>query len=411
MGNLKNIPKLRFPEFKETWKEKGLGELLEFKNGINASKEQYGRGVKFINVLDILNNEFITHDKILGSVDVDQETVDKYAVNYGDILFQRSSETREEVGTASVYLDNEHTATFGGFVIRGKKIGDYDPVFLNKLLKTDASRDSITSKSGGSTRYNVGQEILSSVKLYFPEVEEQHKIANFLSVIDEKIELLKIKKTLLEDYKKGVTQKIFSQQLRFKDSNGKYFPEWEQKRLCDVAELKNGYAFKSNSYSENGAFHIITISNVQRGFLDLSASSKINTIPADIQNHQILELGDLLISLTGNVGRVCLVSQPNCLLNQRVGKLIPTHISKHFLFQLLNLDVFVAKMIADSQGGAQLNLSKSDIDNYPIKVPSLPEQNKISDFLSLLDEKKDEIEFKITKIIKWRNGLFQRMFC
>jgi type I restriction enzyme S subunit len=150
MGNLKNIPKLRFPEYKENWKEKSLGELLEFKNGINASKEQYGKGVKFINVLDILNNEFITHDKILGSVDVDQDTVDKYPVNYGDILFQRSSETREEVGTASVYLDKEHIATFGGFVIRGKRIGDYDPIFLNKLLKTDASRDSITSKSGGS---------------------------------------------------------------------------------------------------------------------------------------------------------------------------------------------------------------------------------------------------------------------
>ena len=102
-------PKLRFPEFEDDLKEKKLGDLLEFKNGINASKEQYGSGVKFINVLDILSNDYITHDKIIGSVDVAEEMVVKYAVNYGDILFQRSSETREEVGTANVYLDKNHT--------------------------------------------------------------------------------------------------------------------------------------------------------------------------------------------------------------------------------------------------------------------------------------------------------------
>jgi type I restriction enzyme S subunit len=130
-----NIPQLRFPEFRGEWGKKKLGDLLEFKNGINASKEQYGSGYKFINVLDILNNDFITHDKIIGSVNVDEETVNKYPVNFGDILFQRSSETQEEVGTANVYIDKDNTATFGGFVIRGKKIGNYEPLFLNSLLK------------------------------------------------------------------------------------------------------------------------------------------------------------------------------------------------------------------------------------------------------------------------------------
>lgn len=163
-----NIPPLRFPEFKKVWTEKSLSELLEFKNGINASKEQYGKGVKFINVLDILNNDFITHDRIIGSVDVEKNIVDKYPVNYGDILFQRSSETREEVGSASVYLDKDHTATFGGFVIRGRKIGEYDPIFLNKLLKTDASRDSITSKSGGKYKVQCWTRNIIVCKIAFP---------------------------------------------------------------------------------------------------------------------------------------------------------------------------------------------------------------------------------------------------
>ena len=179
---------MRFPEFDGEWEVKKLGDLLEFKNGINASKEQYGKGVKFINVLDILNNNYITSDNIVGRVDVDKIIVEKFSVKYGDILFQRSSETREEVGTANVYLDKENTATFGGFVIRGRKIGDYEPIFLNKLLKTDSARDSITSKSGGSTRFNVGQEILTSIALHFPSFPEQQKIANFLSLIDDQIQ-------------------------------------------------------------------------------------------------------------------------------------------------------------------------------------------------------------------------------
>ena len=220
----KNTPVLRFIEFKDAWEMKKLGELLEFKNGINASKEQYGSGVKFINVLDILNNDFIIYDKIIGSVEVEEETLLKYSVCYGDILFQRSSETREEVGTACVYLDLNQIATFGGFVIRGRKIGEYNPIFLNKLLKTDLSRDQITSKSGGSTRYNVGQETLFSISLPLPALPEQTKIANFLTAVDEKLQILKKKKTLLEQYKKGVMQKIFSQALRFKNDNGEDFP-------------------------------------------------------------------------------------------------------------------------------------------------------------------------------------------
>jgi len=168
------------------WEKRKLGELLEFKNGINASKEQYGSGYKFINVLDILNNNFITNDKIIGKVDISETVFTKYSVKYGDVLFQRSSETREEVGIANVYLDKDKSATFGGFVIRGRKIGEYEPTFFNSLLKTDLAREQITSKSGGSTRYNVGQDVLSSVILNFPSLPEQTKIANFLSSIDDK---------------------------------------------------------------------------------------------------------------------------------------------------------------------------------------------------------------------------------
>ncbi|MEN0049582.1 MAG: restriction endonuclease subunit S, partial [Bacteroidota bacterium] len=172
------------------WEEKRLGELMEFKNGINASKEDYGKGYKFINVLDIIENDFITYDVIKGAVNIDSGIFEKNIVSYGDVLFQRSSETREEVGQANVYVDKEKEATFGGFVIRGKKIGEYDPILMNYILKTENSRKEIIAKSGGSTRYNVSQSILSEVRIIMPSILEQQKIANFLSKIDERIALV-----------------------------------------------------------------------------------------------------------------------------------------------------------------------------------------------------------------------------
>ncbi len=153
-GKIVAVPKLRFREFEENWYKTKLGDFLTFKNGLNSDKEKYGSGIKFINVLDIINNDFITYNRIRGSVEVTDKEIEKNSVSYGDILFQRSSETREEVGQSNVYLDPDKTAVFGGFVIRGKRIRDYNPLFLHFLLKTDSARNEITSKSGGSTRYN-----------------------------------------------------------------------------------------------------------------------------------------------------------------------------------------------------------------------------------------------------------------
>ena len=97
---------MRFPEFKGEWKEAPLTKYLEFKNGLNTDSKKFGKGVKFISIMDILNNQYITYDNIIGLVNVDIEIQKRYEVNYGDILFQRSSETIEDIGRANVYLAN-----------------------------------------------------------------------------------------------------------------------------------------------------------------------------------------------------------------------------------------------------------------------------------------------------------------
>ena len=205
-----NVPNLRFPEFSGEWEKHTLTEYLEFKNGLNPDSKRFGKGVKFISVMDILNNQYITYDKIISSVDVNDKELETYKVNYGDILFQRSSETFEDIGMANVYLDRK-AAVFGGFVIRGKKIGDYSPLFFRYLLSTPFARKSIIVKGAGAQHFNIGQDGLSKVSLYFPPKIEQQKISSFLSLLDDRISTqIKIIEKL-ESLIKGLCQKLTQQ--------------------------------------------------------------------------------------------------------------------------------------------------------------------------------------------------------
>lgn len=181
------VPNLRFPEFNDNWQNTAINTLLSFKNGVNADATKYGKGIKYISVGDILNNTFINYDKIKGLVDIDENTLQNYSVTYGDILFQRSSEVPEDIGQSNVYLDKNKTATFGGFVIRGKKIGKYNPLFFNYMLKCSSARKSIIRLGAGAQHYNIGQENLNTLSFYFPSSNEQEKIADLFSKIDERI--------------------------------------------------------------------------------------------------------------------------------------------------------------------------------------------------------------------------------
>lgn len=188
-GIFYSVPNLRFPNFCTPWKIIPISNLLQFQNGINGSPEQYGKGVKFISVGDILNNIYITYDNIKGLIDIDEKTLNNYSVTYGDILFQRSSEIINDIGRTNVYLDKNNIATFGGFVIRGKRIGQYNPVFFNYLLKSPSSRKSIIRLGAGAQHYNIGQENIKTLNFCFPDEIEQAKIACLFSKIDERIQI------------------------------------------------------------------------------------------------------------------------------------------------------------------------------------------------------------------------------
>ncbi|WP_394201646.1 restriction endonuclease subunit S [Shewanella waksmanii] len=397
-----NVPKLRFEEFSENWQAIELGELMTFKNGINASKEQYGRGVKFINVMDIIENDYITYDRIVGSVDVEDKEFEKNIVEYGDILFQRSSETREEVGQANVYLDKKNVATFGGFVIRGKKVGNFDSVCMNYLLKTNKARKEVTTKSGGSTRYNVGQATLSAVNIDLPPcIPEQQKIASFLSKVDEKIALLTEKKDKLAEYKKGVMQQLFNGKwqeqdglltfipptLRFKADDGSEFPDWEEKKLGDLANsIKSG---KSKAFDE--------------GTIELWGSTgKIGFTDKVSHNGHFI----LVARVGANAGKLNEVQgQFGVSDNTLVIDVKPEHHLRFIKSSLLKFDL--NRLIF---GSGQPLITGGDLKAHKMVVPTFDEQTKIANFLSAIDNKIDLTNSELEKAKEWKKGLLQQMF-
>ena len=397
-------PKLRFKEFHEDWPKTSFQNLFIFKNGINASKEQYGSGTKFINVLDIINNpNGITYDSIIGSVQVSQKDIDKNLVNYGDVVFQRSSETREEVGQSNVYLSKE-PVVFGGFVIRGSAQVPYDPLFMNGLLKTDKVRDQITQLSGGSTRFNIGQDSLNKVSIFLPSKEEQTKIATFLSVVDEKISQLSQKLHLLSQYKQGMMQKLFSQQIRFKADDGSEFGEWEEKKLGEISTTFSGGTPKST----NKKFYQGTIPFIKSGEISQKHTEQfINELALKESSAKLVKKGDLLYALYGATSGQVATSQIDGAINQAV-LCIRSNLNTIYLlnFFLWKKDSILSTYLQGGQG----NLSAAILKEIFVPVPCLEEQTKIANFLSAIDQKIDVVSEQLEQAKLWKKGRLQQMF-
>jgi type I restriction enzyme, S subunit len=400
----KNVPALRFPEFNGDWEVTKLGKYLTFKNGINADKSQYGQGKKFINVLDIINNNGILHDNIIGKVSVSENELKKNEVKYGDILFQRSSETREEVGQSNVYLDKFQTATFGGFVIRGQAIQEYNPLFFHYLLKTASAREEITTKSGGSTRYNIGQEILKVVNITIPTFPEQQKIAAFITAVDEKIHQLATKKDLLEQYKKGVMQKIFNQQIRFKDDNGNDYADWEEKKGNEIFE-------SVSNKTHNSDLPILAITQefgaIPRNLIDY----QISVTDKSVESYKVVDVGDFIISLRSFQGGIeysnykGICSPAYIILRSKVG------INNLFYKYYLKTDSYIQKMNAKLEGIRDGKMvSYKYFSEISLPLPSIEEQNKIATFFAVIDNKINSVNQQLEKTRSYKKGLLQQMF-
>lgn len=387
------VPNLRFNEFSLPWHQMRIIDLLSFQNGINGTPEQYGKGIKYISVGDILNNDYITYDKIAGSIDINQETLKNYSVTYGDILFQRSSEIKEDIGRTNVYLDKDHTATFGGFVIRGKKIGDYNPTFFNYLLKSPSSRQSIVRLGAGAQHYNIGQENIKTLNFYFPDEEEQQKIASLFSKIDERIQTqIKIIDDLLT-VKNGISNKLFKLQQ---------------------IELSNHYLFEyltegDKTAVDTSCYKKITVKLNNQGL----AFSELNREMADTRPFYVRHKGELIIGKQNYFnGSIAIVTEQfdNCICSNAIMSFKIKDIDSDFLYYQISNNNYLNSQSYKANGTGQKELSEKEFLNFKIWCPQLEVQQKIVNCFKSLDLKIENEKAILNSYFQEKSYLLNNMF-
>ena len=403
---MKRVPKLRFPEFTDDWEQRKLGEILEFHNGFNGGADRYGAGIPLISVMDILNNNFITSENIRSRADMNEIEFQRFKVEYGDVLFQRSSENIEDAGTSNVYMDKHKNAVFGGFVICGKKKAEYKPLFMRYELTSKNVRTQIISKAQGAQHINVSQDTLQGVEISMPSQYEQEKIGVYFSNIDHLITLHQRKLKKLNVLKKGVMQKLFSQEVRFKVDDGSEFPEWEKKPFGDVvSEFKVKTKVEDEdtllSCAINGMFLNSELFGHQRGQSNIGyLKIKKGTLILSAQN---LHLGNANVNLRFEHG----IISPAYKTYDIVG-CSAEYMSQWAKWDMTKQFFYNATTVGASE--CRRNVDWNMLYSQLFAVPCLAEQQKIADCLSSLDEVIEKQKATLAAWEELKKGLLQQMF-
>lgn len=415
MAEVSLKPQLRFPEFEGEWEYTQIEKYFEFKNGLNKEKEYFGRGTPIINFMDVYKLNSIQKKDILGLVELSESEIQRYSALKGDVFFTRTSETIHDIGMSATLIEKIPNCVFSGFVLRARPLSNkFAPLFTSFLFNVESVRKEIVTKSSMTTRALTSGTSLNKVYFKFPkELKEQQKIASFLTAVDTRISLLSHKKEKLELYKKGVMQKIFNQEIRFKDAHGNSFPDWEEKKLGEIIKVQGGFAFKSSKFLTSGV-PVIRISNISNEHNYIDDRNLVYYKEQQNDKNYTIHKGNLLIAMSGaTTGKTSIYNkEKKAYLNQRVGlfKGIYSNLHYPFITQYVFSSSFKTNLKSLLVAGAQPNISSHDIESIIIQLPTLPEQQKIASFLSALDVKIEAVEKQIEGMKQWKQGLMQKMF-
>ncbi|GAA6768090.1 restriction endonuclease subunit S [Flavobacterium sp. CGRL1] len=397
--------KLRFPEFQGDWDENVFENLVKINQGLQIPiSERFLEEVE--NSYFYITNEFLKE----GSQKkyFIKNPTQSVLCTEDDILMTRTGNTGMVVtNVKGAFHNNFFKIQFPETINKG---------FLYYFLVLDKTQNLIKSLAGTSTIPDLNHSDFYKIEFIHPSLTEQTKIANFLSSIDEKINLLKEKKALLEEYKKGMMQKIFNQEIRFKDDNGNDFEDWEEKRLGDLCIIKGrigyrGYTVKDIVKKGEGAI-TLSPSNINNGKLTFENSTYISWDKYYESPEIMIEENDVVLVKTASVGKSAIVKNVEmpATINPQFVILKKIKIDPAFLAYVI-YDPIIQKQIVSAVGsGAVPNLSQESISNFTLPVPQIEEQTKIANFLSAIDEKVGLMATQIEDTQEYKKGLLQQMF-
>lgn len=394
----KNVPKLRFKGFEDEWKKEVLGDLIVEKVEKTEDKSKYP-----LYSLTIESGVVPKSDRYEREFLVKKEGNFKI-VNNNDFVYNPMN---LRFGALASYKGDFPVSVSGYYNIFSFKNKGLEK-FWDNYLKTARMmylyNTIATSSLEEKKRVHYSQ--FKELKLPIPSLQEQEKIANFLSKVDSIIEKQEKKVEYWNSYKKGMMQKIFSQKIRFKDENGRDYPEWEEKKMKDISIINQGLQISiSERFTEpkKGRYFYIT-----NEFLKANSDKKyyIENPPKSV----ICTEEDILMTRTGNTGKV--VTDVAGAFHNNFFKVNykKENIVKKFIYYFLISDK-IQKVITRLAGSSTIpDLNHTDFYNIKIQVPCLEEQRKISNFLSNIDNIVEKENKKLEELRQWKKGLLQQMF-
>jgi type I restriction enzyme S subunit len=372
-------PKLRFPEFKDKWNIKKLKEIGSFLGGGTPSTKEknfWNGDIPWIsssdvsdeNIFEVRKTRFITIDAVNKSA--------TKVIPKGNILIV------SRVGVGKVAINDVDICTSQDFT--NLILENSNNYFIAYLIKNETNK--LLEFNQGTSIKGFVKSDLEDLSVKFPSILEQTRIANFLSSIDEKLNLLKEKKSLLEEYKKGIMQKLFSQEIRFKDDDGNDFEDWEEKSIRNILSIGSGRDYKHLNLGNVPVYGTGGLMTYVDSFLHQGETVCIGrkgTI-------------DKPMYFNGDIWTVDTLFYTHTFVDS-----IPKYV--FYVFQSINWK-------QHNEASGVPSLSKSTIEQISINVPSIPEQTKIADFLSAIDEKIELVSTQIEEIQEYKKGLLQQMF-
>lgn len=406
---MNNKPSIRFREFSAPFEEELIGNLFNLKNGVAKPAKYFGYGNSIIGLMDVFGSNSISKKQNeFDKVYLNSKEVSEFKLIKGDTLIIRSSVKREGVAQSAVILEDYDDTAFSGFLIRLRDVNSYLDIMYKKYCFYSSNfRNQVLKFASTSANTNINQESLEKIILYFPSIKEQQKIASFLTSVDDKINLLTKKKELIEEYKKGVIQKIFSQEIRFKDDNGNDFPDWYNVELGRIIE-ESSFRNKDKKMSL-----VLSVSN-KKGFISQDEQFEGYKVASkDLSNYKIVYKNEYAYNPSRiNVGSIARLDKydkgivsPMYIVFRLSNKLFSGY------FDLLINSHYVKHLIkVGCSGSVRDSLNFSEMKKFNINLPSLEEQKKIGNFMNQLNEKLKLINSQIDKTKEFKKGLLQQMF-
>jgi type I restriction enzyme S subunit len=395
-----NVPQLRFPEFSGEWIRKTVQNVAhKITDGTHDTPKPTDDGIPFLTAIHVKDGSLDFDNCYFLSTEVHHAIYKRCNPEYGDLLMVNIG---SGTGTcAIVCVDFEFSLKNVALIKPNKSV--VCPKFFSQVQRKNSKRLNHQLTSGGAQPFLSLKEI-AKINLAIPSLPEQTKIATFLSAVDTKIDQLTQKKALLDTYKKGAMQKIFSQQIRFKADDGEDYPEWEEKKLGEVGTFFSG----GTPTSTKKEYYSGSIPFIGSGKIGSSEVEQFITEGALANSSaKMVKKGDLLYALYGATSGEVAISKIDGAINQAV---LCIRSKENIIFIFYWLSFEKENILSTYLQGGQGNLSAQIIKSLVLPLPSYEEQTKIANFLSAVDAKIYLVSQQLEQAKIFKKGLLQQMF-